>query len=150
MSKDLFECERDFLKKKIVSEFDKSQNPEIIREEIAASDYDLESARRDLGLKDYKWAIVKGYYSMLHAAKAYVRSEGFIITDYRCTYLYLEKSAKNGEFDARYALGYKSATEFPLDADYGQKYDESTANAVLQVAADFDKKMKEIMGKPAI
>jgi len=103
MARDLFECERDRLKKEITSAFDRSQNPEIVRNEIAASDYDLESARRDCGLRDYKWAIVKAYYSMLHAAKAYVRSQGFIITDHNCIYLYLEKCARNGEFDARYA-----------------------------------------------
>ncbi len=146
MAKDLFECERDFLKKKIVSEFDKSRNPEIIQKEIAAADYDLASALRDLGVKDYKWAIVKGYYSMLHAAKAYVRSKGFIITDHNCTYLYLEKCARTGEFDTRYALGYKGVKDFRWDADYGLKYDESTANEVLQVAVDFDKKMKELTG----
>ena len=69
MAKDLFECERDRLKKTISSEFDKSRNPEIIRDEIMASDYDLVSARRDFDFKDYKWAIVKAYYSMLHAQK---------------------------------------------------------------------------------
>jgi uncharacterized protein (UPF0332 family) len=145
-AKDLFECERDRLKKEITSSFDRSKNPEIMRNEVTASDYDLESARRDLGFKDYKWAIVKAYYSMLHAAKAYVRFKGFIITDHKCTHLYLEKCARNGEFDGRYAAGYKGAKDFRWDADYGLKYDENTANEVISVAADFNNKMKELIG----
>jgi len=104
------------------------------------------SARRDMGYKDYKWAIVKAYYSMLHMAKAYVRFKGFIITDHRCTHLYLEKCARNGEFDTRYSIGYKGAIESRWDADYGLKFDENTANEVMAVAADFNGKMKELIG----
>jgi uncharacterized protein (UPF0332 family) len=145
MARDLFECERDRLKKEITSAFDKSKNPEVIQNEIAASDYDMDSARRDLGYRDYKWAIVKAYYSMLHMAKAYVRYKGFIITDHRCTYLYLEKCARGGEFDARYAIGYRGAIDSRWDADYGLKFDENTANEVMTVAADFNSKMKGLI-----
>ncbi|MDI6896742.1 HEPN domain-containing protein [Methanocella conradii] len=106
----------------------------------------MESARRDMHNKDYKWAIVKAYYSMLHAAKAYVRSKGLIITNHKCTYLYLERCARNGEFETRYAIGYKGALEFRWDADYGLKYDENTANEVINVASDFNEKMKNLIG----
>lgn len=34
MARDLFECERDRLKKEITSAFDQSRNPEIIQNEI--------------------------------------------------------------------------------------------------------------------
>ncbi len=146
MARDLFECERDRLKKEITSTFDKSRNPEIIQNEIIASDYDMKSARSDLGNKDYKWATVKAYYSMLHMAKAFVRFKGFIITDHKCTYLFLEKCARTGEFDTRFAIGYKGAIESRWDADYGLKFDENTANEVMTVAADFNTKMKELIG----
>lgn len=144
--KDLFDCERERQKKDITSSFDKSKNPEIIQNEITASDYDLDSSRRDLSYKDYKWAIVKAYYSMLHAAKAYVRYKGFIITHHKCTYLYLEKCARKGELEARYAIGYKGALDLRWDADYGLKYDKNTANEVINVATDFNNKMKELVG----
>ena len=143
--RDLFDCERERQMKGITSAFDKSKNPEIIQNEIAASDYDLDSAKRDISYRDYKWAIVKAYYSMLHAAKAYVRHKGFIITNHKCTYMYLEKCARNGELEARYAIGYKGALDFRWDADYGLKYDENTANEVLTVASDFNNRMKELI-----
>lgn len=117
--RDLYDCEKERLKKDITSSFDRSKNPEIIQNEIAESDYDLDSARFELSYKGYKWTIVKAYYSMLHAAKAYVRYKGFIINNHKCTYLYLEKCARNGEFDTRYATGYKGALSFRWDADYG-------------------------------
>ena len=79
-------------------------------------------------------------------AKAYVRFKGFIIVDHKCTYLYLEKCARNGDFDKRYAAGYKGAKDFRWDADYGLKYDETTAGEVLQIATEFDEKMKELVG----
>jgi uncharacterized protein (UPF0332 family) len=98
----------------------------------------MASARRDMNYKDYKWAIVKAYYSMLHMAKAYVRFKGFIITDHRCTHFFLDKCARNGEFDARYAVGYKGAIDSRWDADYGLKFDENTAKEVIIVAGDFN------------
>lgn len=144
--KDLYDCEDQKLKKEITSQFDKSRNPEIIHNEISASDYDLDSARRDLSFDDYKWATVKAYYSMLHAAKAYVRSKGVIITNHKCTFLYLEKCVRSGELDGRYAQGYKGAMDFRWDADYGLKYDKNTADEAVTVASDFNKIMKELIG----
>ena len=55
------------------------------------------------------------------------------------------KVCRNGEFDTRFAIGYKGAIESRWDADYGLKFDENTANEVMTVAVDFNGKMKELI-----
>lgn len=51
MHKDLIDCENNKLLKK------SPPNQEMIKTEINASDYDLDSAKRDLSFDDHKWAI---------------------------------------------------------------------------------------------
>jgi uncharacterized protein (UPF0332 family) len=45
--------------------------------EMEAASYDLTRARRSLDDEDAKWAIVKAYYAMFHAARALLFSMGF-------------------------------------------------------------------------
>ncbi len=48
----------------------------LIEKEMKEADYDLERANHALEEKDFKWCIVKSYYSMFHAAKAVLFSLG--------------------------------------------------------------------------
>lgn len=143
--KDLYDCESEKHIKQITSDFDKASNLEIIPNEINASDYDLESARRDFDTGDYKWATVKAYYSILHATKAFVRLKGVIINHHLCTYLYLEKLSRKGELDARYAYAFKAALDDRMDADYGLKYSKDTASDAIRVADDYNKMIKTLI-----
>jgi len=43
---------------------------ELVIKEVVSSEYDLESALESLNRENYKWAIIQGYYSMFHAARA--------------------------------------------------------------------------------
>ena len=145
--KDLYDCEYEKHIKQISFDFDKASNLEIIPNEINASDYDLESAGRDFGNEDYKWAAVKAYYSILHATKAFVRLKGVIVNHHLCTYLYLEKLSRKGEIDARYAYAFKAALDDRMDADYGLKYSRETANDAIGVAEDYNKMIKTLIVK---
>jgi uncharacterized protein (UPF0332 family) len=91
--KDLFDCEKNKLLKK------SPPNQEIISNEINASEYDLDSAKRDLSFNDYKWATIKAYYSMLHISNAMARSNGLIIENHHCVYLYLSRLVDQRKLD---------------------------------------------------
>lgn len=96
--KDLIDCERERLLRK-----NQPADPDIIKNEIDASDYDLTSARRDYDFGDYKWATVKAYYCMYYMASAVARSRGYLIENHQCMYLLLEKLVDMGELESSWA-----------------------------------------------
>lgn len=140
---DLADCERKHLIRGITSAYDQHTNKEILQNEIEASDYDLISAKRDLSFKDYKWATIKSYYSMLHAANAFLRSGNILIKHHRCIYYQLEVCAKKRQIDPRYVTAFKATLDDRMEANYYQKYDETTASETILVAEDFNIGMKE-------
>jgi len=144
---DIADCKRKHLIREVTSDYDKRINLDILKDEIAASDYDMESARRDLGFKDHKWATVKAYYSMLHAANAFLRSKNIFVKNHRCIYFQLEVCAKRRQIDSRYVTAFKATLDDRMDANYYQKYDETRASETIAVAEDFNKGIKELIGQ---
>jgi len=49
----------------------------MTEKEIKEAEYDLGRAGKAFNEKDFKWAIVKAYYSMFHAARAVMFSFGY-------------------------------------------------------------------------
>lgn len=139
------DCESYRLIKHITSDYDRRINVEIIKNEIEASDYDLNSARRDLEFRDYKWATVKAYYSMLHGANAFLRSKNILIKHHRCIYYQLERCAKKGEINPRFVTAFKATLDDRMEANYYQKYDENTASETLIVAEEFNSGVKALI-----
>jgi hypothetical protein len=50
---------------------------EWVQKELEQASYDIARARSSLKRRDYKWAIVQGYYSMFHCTKALVLRAGY-------------------------------------------------------------------------
>ena len=50
---------------------------EIVLKEVKGAEYDLERARKSFEEGDFKWATVKGYYAIFHAARALLYNAGF-------------------------------------------------------------------------
>jgi uncharacterized protein (UPF0332 family) len=137
--KDLVDCEHKALLKKVLS------NPDITSNEISASDYDLNSAKRDYSFDDYKWATIKAYYSMYHMASAVARSRGYVIENHQCMYLFLGKLVERGELESRFAAGFKGMIVTRKQADYNLTYSKVTADESIQVADAFHKRLKQCL-----
>jgi hypothetical protein len=61
---DIGEClEKGFIRKI-------KPDPRLVEKEFKEANYDLERAEHALEDENFKWCIVKSYYSMYHAAKA--------------------------------------------------------------------------------
>jgi uncharacterized protein (UPF0332 family) len=148
--KDLYDCEYEKHIKIITSDFDKASNLEVIPREIRASDYDLDSAKRDFGFSDNKWATIKAYYSILHATNAFVRIKGVIINHHFCTYLFLEKLANKGEIETRYVLAFRATLNDRMDANYGEIFNKDIAENAIKTAEDYNKKIKEMMSVKSV
>lgn len=128
--KDLIDCEHNKLLKK------SPPGQEVIKNEINASDHDLDSAKRDLSFDDHKWATIKAYYSMLHIANAVARSRGLVIENHHCVYLYLSRLVDQKVLESNYAIGFRSIYDLRLKADYGLTYDRNTAIDAIEIAED--------------
>lgn len=46
---------------------------EAVEKELKGAEYDLKRAKFSLKEADFKWATVKAYYSMFHAARAFLQ-----------------------------------------------------------------------------
>ena len=99
---DIHECiEKGYLKKI-------EPDPKIIEKEITEADYDLERAKHALEEKDFKWCIIKSYYSMFHAARAVLFSLGLKEKRHFAVQVVLEDLIKKGKLESIY-LDYISS-----------------------------------------
>jgi uncharacterized protein (UPF0332 family) len=138
--KDLIDCERERLLRKNLP-----VDPDIVKNEHEASDYDLASGKRDFEYDDYKWATIKAYYCMYHIASAVARSRGYDIENHQCMYLFLEKLADARELESSYAKGFRSMIAARKQADYSLSFNKTSAEESLRIATDFNGRLKKLI-----
>jgi uncharacterized protein (UPF0332 family) len=117
----------------------------LISKELKESDYDLKKAKDALEENDFKWSIIKSYYSMFHAAKAVLFSLGFREKRHFVIGIILERLSMEGKLQFKYINDYKGAMMAREDADYRYVYTRDTAEYLVEIAEEFTVKMKEIL-----
>ena len=110
---------------------------ELSRKEFNEAEYDLEQARKSFEDEDYKWSIVKCYYSMFHAAKAILYSLGYVEKKHVAVIIVLEELNKQGKIEMRFVNDFKAAITAREDADYHYSYSKEIAEIELQNSSDF-------------
>ncbi len=138
---DLRECiEKRFLAK-IKSASD------LVKKELDEADYDYESAEKAFSDEDWKWAIVKSYYCMFHAARAVLFKLGLKETRHFAIGIVLEDLSKKGKLESKYVNYFNAAVSSREDADYHYSYSKDTAEHTLEMAEEFLERMKELLEK---
>ncbi len=117
---------------------------ELANKEVKEAEYDLSRAENALEEEDFKWAIVKSYYSMFHAARALLFSIGLKERRHFVIAVVLEELNKQGKMGGRFVTDFSAAMSAREDADYRHVYSEDTAIIILDAAKEF---LKEIKGK---
>src|SRR3989338_126651 len=100
---DIQECLREGFLRKVAAD------KKLVEKEMKEALYDFSKAEEALGSKDFKWAIVKSYYSMFHAARAVLFSLGYREKRHFAVQVVLEDLVKKGKLESIY-LEYFSAT----------------------------------------
>jgi len=118
---------------------------ELSEKELKESEYDLKSAQTAFDNQDYKWCIVKCYYSMFHAAKFLLYKIGYKEKRHVAVIIVLEELNKEGKLESQYVHDYKAAMVSREEADYQYSYSEDTAKYDLQIAKEFLIKFKEVV-----
>ncbi len=134
------ECIRDgYLKKVEVAR-------DLVDKEFKESLYDLSKAKEALEKKDFKWAIVKSYYSMFHAARAVLFSLGYKERRHFAIQVVLEDLERKGKVESLYLEYFSAAMEAREGADYRYEYSEKTASDILEYAEEFIDRTKKLIG----
>lgn len=124
-------------------------DPRLVEKEMKEADYDLEKASHALEEKDFKWCIVKSYYSMFHAAKAVLFSLGLREKKHFAVQVVLEDLVKKGKLENLYLEYFSSAIEWREGADYRYVHSEETAIDIVENAKIFLTRMKELIKSKA-
>jgi len=119
-------------------------DPKLVKKEVDESRYDLSRAKNALGDNDYKWTIVKSYYSMFHAARAVLFSLGYRERRHFAVQIVLENLAKEGRLESIYVEYLSASMGAREDADYRYKYSKQTAEEIIEYAENFLRRMKQL------
>jgi uncharacterized protein (UPF0332 family) len=121
---------------------------EAVEKELKGAEYDLEKAEASFNEGDSKWATVKAYYSMFHAARALLYDAGYrershtaLITAIRELYV------KSGRLVEEALSNYENAMDLREEADYALTFSDEGARRVVQDAKRFITAVKEILKK---
>ncbi|MCD6476886.1 MAG: HEPN domain-containing protein [Candidatus Aenigmarchaeota archaeon] len=118
---------------------------DVIKKEFKEADYDLEKAVVALEEKDFKWSIIKSYYSMFHSARALLFSLGLKERRHFVIRIVLEDLYKKGKLEGKYVSDFNAALSGREDADYRYTYSEETAIYLIEAARNFLNKMKQMV-----
>jgi uncharacterized protein (UPF0332 family) len=111
---------------------------EMIQKEVESAEYDLERARNSLGEDDFKWAAVQSYYSMFHAAKAFVLKREYREKSHFCLIVALrELYVKEDRLDSEMVENFELCMSLRHEADYGLTYHQESAETALKYAEEF-------------
>jgi uncharacterized protein len=118
----------------------------LIEQEIEDAKNDVKSAKDDMSKDGFKWATIKGYYSMFHSARALLHSKGFRERGHYCLYLAIKEFfVKEKKLKSKFAEDFKNSMILREDADYGRGFSEEGAAAVIKCAEEFLKETKRIL-----
>ena len=121
------------------------KNRQLIEKEMEGALSDLKRTKNDFLQKDYKWAIVKGYYSMFHAAKTFLYSRGYRERSHYCLMVALRELLA-GIAEEKHINNFEDAMTLRQEADYDLKFTPGGAEDVITNASRFIDKIKIILG----
>lgn len=121
-----------------------SVDRKLILKEIEGAISDLEEAKDSLSRKKFKWAIIQGYYSMFHAARALVYSKGVREKSHYALLVALRELFGN-QLESELIENFEEAMSLREEADYGLIFSEEGATSIVNNAGKFLNKVKEIL-----
>ena len=123
-----------------------SIDKKLVEKEMKEGLYDVSKAKEAYESKDFKWAIVKSYYSMFHSARAVLFSLGYREKRHFAVQVVLEDLNKKGNLESIYLDYFSAAMEAREGADYRYTYSKESASNILEYAEKFIDKMKKLVG----
>jgi len=117
----------------------------LISKEFSESEYDFEKAEKAFEEEDYKWCIIKCYYSMFHSARAILFKLGFKERRHFAIKVVLDDLNIKGKLESIYVNDFKAAVSAREDADYHYSYSKESAEHIKDIAEEFNNKMNDLV-----
>ena len=137
---------KDCLAKRRIFHFEPARH--LVRLEIEDAESDFHSAKEELSKSGFKWATIKGYYSIFHCARALLYSRGFREKGHYCLYLAIrELFVKEKRIDPSLVEEFKNCMILREEADYRRVFSQKGAAATVKSAERFLKTAKNILKK---
>lgn len=137
---------KDCLKNKRIFRFEPAK--QLVDLEIKDAENDLCSAQKGFSESGFKWATIKGYYSMFHSGRALLYSRGYREKGHYCLYLALKEFfVQEKKLDSKLAEDLNNSIILREDADYRRKFSQEGAQGVIESAKEFLKVTKEMFSK---
>lgn len=115
---------------------------DLIEKEFNEARYDLDKAIHAFEEGDFKWSIVKSYYSMFHAARAVLLSLGLRERRHFAVRVVLEDLSLKGKLESKFVSDFAAALEGRESADYRHAYSQESAEYLSKAAKEFLGRMK--------
>ncbi len=138
---DLGECLEKGLLKKI------KVDKERIKKELEEGRRDFLDAKASFKAGKFKWAIIQCYYSIFHYARAVLFSFGLKERSHLALSIFLEDLVKKRKLESKYANDFKAAMFTRESADYRAEYSRERAGKLIEIAKEFNKRMKNLARK---
>ncbi len=120
---------------------------DLAEKEFEESDYDLKSAKSELSQGNWKWSIVKSYYSMFHSAKGILFLMGLKEKSHFAVAEVLEALVKEGKLESEFANNFRAAMSAREGADYHYKHPQHIAEEMVSYSEKFCERMQELSKK---
>ncbi len=120
---------------------------DLVEKELKEAAYDFDKSEKAFSDEDLKWAIVKAYYCMFHAARAVLFKLGLREKKHFAIAVVLEDLNKRGKLEIRYVNDFNAALSSREDADYHYVYSKEAAEHNLEIASNFLIRMKKLLNE---
>ena len=131
------------ISKKFLSKIKPSED--LVQKEINEADYDFERAEKEFEDEDWKWAIVKAYYSIFHASRAVLFKCGLREKKHFAIAVVLEELNKRGKLESEYVNYFNAALSSRENADYHYVYSREIAEHNIEIAERFILRIKKLL-----
>ena len=118
---------------------------DLIEKELKESSYDFSGAKKAFAEGDYKWTIVKSYYSMFHAGKAVCFQLGYREKKHFAITIILEELYTEGKLEGQFVAYFNAAIDSREGADYHYNYSKEVAEQNLKIAEAFNNRMRKLI-----
>lgn len=137
---------KDCINRKRIVYFPEAKH--LVNDELKDAIDDLQSAQDEFSKSGFKWATIKGYYSIFHSARALLHSAGYRERGHYCLYLAMrELFVKEGKMKDSLAEDLKNSMILREEADYKRTFSEKGAKAAIKAAEKFLGAAKNILEK---
>lgn len=120
----------------------------LVEKEIGSAERDLKWAKMSFEQQNFKWGTIQAYYSMFHAARALIYSEGYREASHYCLLVALKALfVEKDRLFSQLVDDFHTVMVLRENADYEDDFSSDGAKKALQSAEEFVRQTRNLIGE---